>query len=226
MGGAAEMTAADRKKMKVQELRDELSDMGLDTTGTKAVLLERLEEALASAGGGGGDAGAAAEAGAHEEADKASGDAGADEELEDPTPGEDAVEDDKKASEIVKEDGEADVMEEEVMDPAVARQLAELEKRKARAEKFGVPFSEKDKAEMRRLKFGGGAKKGGAEKQQQQQKRKEPIQAAPVSEEEMIKRQKRMERFGLKRSGVEELALQAEAKRQAKKQAYVAHKSH
>jgi SAP domain len=34
------------KKMKVQELRDELESRGLDTSGTKPVLLERLEEAL------------------------------------------------------------------------------------------------------------------------------------------------------------------------------------
>lgn len=35
-------------KMKVAELRDELQSRGLDTSGTKAVLLERLEEALAA----------------------------------------------------------------------------------------------------------------------------------------------------------------------------------
>ena len=35
-------------QMKVAELRDELQSRGLDTSGTKAVLLERLEEALAA----------------------------------------------------------------------------------------------------------------------------------------------------------------------------------
>lgn len=44
---AAEMTVAERKKLKVQEMRDELEARGLSTDGTKAVLLERLEEAIA-----------------------------------------------------------------------------------------------------------------------------------------------------------------------------------
>lgn len=47
---AAEMTAAERKKLKVQEVRDELEARGLPTEGTKAVLLERLEEAIAQEG--------------------------------------------------------------------------------------------------------------------------------------------------------------------------------
>jgi len=44
---ASAMTATDRKKLKVQELRDELAMRGLETDGVKAVLLERLEEAIA-----------------------------------------------------------------------------------------------------------------------------------------------------------------------------------
>ena len=198
--------------------------MGLDTTGTKPVLLERLEAALASAGGAAG-----------EEGDKAEG---ADEELEDPTAGEDAAEAEaeadadagEKAPEAPKEDGEADVPSAEVMDPAVARKLAELEKKKARAEKFGTEFSEKDKAEMRRLRFGPEKKapKNGKQKKQPQPQppKQQAIEAVPVSEEEMLKRKKRMERFGLKRPGVEELALQEEARRQAKKQAYVLGERH
>ena len=44
---ASAMTATDRKKLKVQELRDELAMRGLETDGVKAVLLERLEESIA-----------------------------------------------------------------------------------------------------------------------------------------------------------------------------------
>ena len=35
-------------KMKVAELRDELAKLGLDTKGTKPILLKRLKEALAN----------------------------------------------------------------------------------------------------------------------------------------------------------------------------------
>jgi hypothetical protein len=44
------------KKMKVAELRDELSKRGLDTKGTKPVLLKRLEEAILLEGGEADDA--------------------------------------------------------------------------------------------------------------------------------------------------------------------------
>ena len=48
MAAVADMGPADRKKLKVQEIRDALGEIGLDTTGTKPVLLERLEEAIAA----------------------------------------------------------------------------------------------------------------------------------------------------------------------------------
>ena len=44
--GSAEITVADVKSMKVAGLREELGKRGLDTTGLKAALQERLEKAL------------------------------------------------------------------------------------------------------------------------------------------------------------------------------------
>jgi hypothetical protein len=42
----SDLTVADVKKLKVQELRDELSKRNLDTSGLKAALQEKLEKAL------------------------------------------------------------------------------------------------------------------------------------------------------------------------------------
>ena len=41
-------TPAGRKALKVAELRELLADVGLDTTGTKPFLLERLEQVSGS----------------------------------------------------------------------------------------------------------------------------------------------------------------------------------
>ena len=44
------MSEINIKKMKVAELREELQKRGLDTKGTKPVLLKRLEEAVLAEG--------------------------------------------------------------------------------------------------------------------------------------------------------------------------------
>ena len=44
------MSDIDPDKLKVTELRDELKARGLDTKGVKAVLVQRLKEALESEG--------------------------------------------------------------------------------------------------------------------------------------------------------------------------------
>ena len=46
------LTSESLKTLKVAELREELDRRGLDSTGLKAALLARLEEALLAAGGG------------------------------------------------------------------------------------------------------------------------------------------------------------------------------
>lgn len=47
------MSDIDPDKLKVTELRDELKTRGLEVKGVKAVLLQRLKDALNTDGGGG-----------------------------------------------------------------------------------------------------------------------------------------------------------------------------
>ncbi|KAK9909753.1 hypothetical protein WJX75_006961 [Coccomyxa subellipsoidea] len=123
--------------MKVQELRDELEKRSLDTSGLKATLIERLEEAMkadtaaepaaepistATLTNGSDSAQPAIEAPVEEKTHDASAEAAA------------------QAGKIVFEDSNA----------------AELEKRKARAARFGVPLntSEDEKKDSRAQRFG------------------------------------------------------------------------
>ena len=50
---ARKMSDIDPDKLKVTELRDELKTRGLEVKGVKAVLLQRLKDALNTDGGGG-----------------------------------------------------------------------------------------------------------------------------------------------------------------------------
>ena len=117
---------AEYKKMLVKELRDELQSRGLDTSGTKAVLLERLEEALAATT----TAAPAAAAAPAAEATPAAAPAATKEPVAAPavgsTPAAPAAEV-AAAAPVAKAEGGA---------------MTEEEKRKLRAERFGIPVVE------------------------------------------------------------------------------------
>ena len=142
-----------------QELRDACEEKGLDSTGIKAVLLERLEQALA----GGEDAPAAAEE-EEELEDIPDDDAPAAEgELVDPdAPAAEAPAAEAPAAEApapaaaapapAKKEKTAEELAAEAAarDALVATIEADIQKRKERAERFGMPFEMSD-LDKRRL---------------------------------------------------------------------------
>ena len=137
-----------------QELRDACEEKGLDSTGIKAVLLERLEQALA----GGEDAPAAAEE-EEELEDIPDDDAPAAEgELVDPdapaaeAPAAEAPAPAAAAPAPAKKEKTAEELAAEAAarDALVATIEADIQKRKERAERFGMPFEMSD-LDKRRL---------------------------------------------------------------------------
>mmetsp|Transcript_20581 Transcript_20581/g.57100 ORF Transcript_20581/g.57100 Transcript_20581/m.57100 type:complete len:222 (+) Transcript_20581:275-940(+) len=149
-------------KLKVSELKEELKNRGLVATGTKQVLLERLQEHLESAGAGEAQAEAAApatDAAAVEPAAAATN--GAEKKVaalaEAP-----AVETEKVGESEVEEaktDGDAAMSE---VDKKllraqrfgmVTKETVE-EKKKQRAERFGIPLPEDQKRLERAKRFG------------------------------------------------------------------------
>ena len=149
---------------RLQELRDACEEKGLDSTGIKAVLLERLEQALA----GGEDAPAAAEE-EEELEDIPDDDAPAAEgELVDPdVPAAEAPAAEAPAAEAPAAEAPApaaaapapakkEKTAEELAAEAAARDTlvatieADIQKRKERAERFGMPFEMSD-LDKRRL---------------------------------------------------------------------------
>jgi len=171
------------KKMKVQELRDACEEKGLDSTGVKAVLLDRLEASMA----GGAEAPPATD--------------GMEEELEDiPDDNDEAnagdgdlVDPDAAAAApaatpaAVDVDAAADAAAAAPAAPAVpakseeeltaeravvvAAVEADIEKRKARAERFGVPFVLTD-ADNKRLECAKAGKPMPGSKEETEQRRK------------------------------------------------------
>ena len=219
MAAVAEMSSADRKKLKVQELRDALGERGLDTTGTKPVLLERLEEAIAAAGTEAEPAAEDKEKQTPKKEDvtpKAKGGAGG---------GKDAAKsaEKKDEAEMAADSNLEDepLLEDVPVDEAAKTandEESELEKRKKRAARFGIELSIQDKVEMRKQRFGSSEKEKSAAATTTTTKMDAPPEPE-ISEEEKLKRAQRMKRFGLERSGIEELRLQREAKK-----AYVFHR--
>ena len=139
---------------RLQELRDACEEKGLDSTGIKAVLLERLEQALA----GGEDAPAAAEE-EEELEDIPDDDAPAAEgELVDPdvpaaeAPAAEAPAPAAAAPAPAKKEKTAEELAAEAAarDALVATIEADIQKRKERAERFGTPFEMSD-LDKRRL---------------------------------------------------------------------------
>jgi hypothetical protein len=119
---------AEYKKMLVKELRDELQSRGLDTSGTKAVLLERLEEALAASA----TAAPAAAAAPKAEATPAAAPAATKEHVAAPAPAVGST----PAAPAAEVAAVAPVPE------AEGGAMTEEEKRKRRAERFGIPVVE------------------------------------------------------------------------------------
>eukprot|EP00854_Cymbomonas_tetramitiformis_P019013 gene19013-22731_t len=131
-------TPTERKKLKVQDLRDLLSERGEDATGTKPVLLDRLEAVLAK--GGENDA-----------TDCAADPAGA---VETETKTEEA-----KAGEVEEEaapDTEVDPEDKEQKSAAQESAESLMDKKKARAKRFDIPLKESDneKLKARAERFG------------------------------------------------------------------------
>ncbi|CAL5219769.1 g1671 [Coccomyxa viridis] len=178
------ITAEDVKKMKVQELRDELTKRGLDSTGLKAALAERLEESIKAEENGQADGGAQAPL-----ADAAQ-------------PSEAAAAPTAAANGELKEDAapaaaaETDAGKIVYKDPAEE----ELAKKKARAARFGMPLnmSEDKKAAMRAQRFGLEAKAG--DKRKTEAKAPEPAKKQPSTAEleaELQKKKARAARFNV-----------------------------
>ena len=135
-----------------QELRDACEEKGLDSTGIKAVLLERLEQSLA-----GGEAAPAAADEEEELEDIPDDDAPAAEgELVDPdapaaeAPAAEAPAPAKEATPAKEKTAEELAAEAAARDALVATIEADIQKRKERAERFGMPFEMSD-LDKRRL---------------------------------------------------------------------------
>jgi len=159
------MSDVNPKKMKVDELRKELSKRDLDVAGKKQDLIERLELALDEELLGEGEIKPAAVAVAIPSSPKKS----------DPLPEKRVVTETKKT------------------DPAVVLSEEE-EKIRKRALRFGLPDPVAEKVRLRERALRFGIVDPEIEKEKIK-KRKERFAAAPVNPEEAEKRRKRAERF-------------------------------
>mmetsp|Transcript_27215 Transcript_27215/g.68508 ORF Transcript_27215/g.68508 Transcript_27215/m.68508 type:complete len:195 (-) Transcript_27215:40-624(-) len=126
------------QKMKVAELREALKERGLDTSGTKQVLLDRLQEAMEAAPAEAEEVAPAAEAAAQEAA---------------PEPEQPA---DTAAPADAGETNGAGAPDAAVEEKAAGAEMTDEERRLARAKRFGLVTTEvvQEKKKARAERFG------------------------------------------------------------------------
>lgn len=191
-------TPTERKKLKVQELRDLLSERGEDATGTKPVLLDRLEAVLAK-----GDENVATVCAA------------------DPVG---TVETETKTEEVEAGEVEEEADPDTEVDPTkeekpAAQESAEtlMDKKKARAKRFDIPLRETDteKLKARAERFGLPAPSVKLSKEEEAAKKLSRAQRFGLVTAEVLdeKKKARAERFGIVTAEAEEAKKQLRAAR-------------
>ncbi|KAK7109541.1 SAP domain-containing ribonucleoprotein-like [Littorina saxatilis] len=177
----ATISMEELKKMKVADLKKELKDKGLATTGTKDILLERLEQSLEVEG---------TEAGSNEvdnvekSIDQLVGDTAPKVAAVAAAPAVAAPKEDVTKTEIV-----FDLKKDDQKKAVSLKELPDADKLKARAEKFGGAVSDTAKKLVRAERFGlptPATATAGSGK----------IASTPATAEDLDKMKKRAERFG------------------------------
>ncbi|CAM6099187.1 unnamed protein product [Calypogeia fissa] len=233
--------APDWKKMKVQELRDELTSRGLDTTGVKSTLIERLETATVKVDDD--DATTTADAGGRKDMDldiNVDAPVGqVDEKLPagEPITTKPLVVAEEMTAEAIpvsstddntpSVDKAAEVSAAPQESPApktngtgVAPPSSDLEKKQRRAERFGLELmvSESEKRRLRAARFGDtlDTKTNGAS--QDESSKMSPT----LKDAEAVKRKARAARFGIEEVGEKPTAASPAGADEAKKKARLA----
>lgn len=213
--------SSDWKKMKVQALRDELANHGLETSGVKSTLIERLENFAANSVDG--------------SAGKTDGDKKDAEVLEEGEAEPEVAEKPEILKEAIAVSLEPEVVAKEspvggdietakpldLNGPAVVAPLTDIEKKQRRAERFGtdLKISEAEKRKLRAARFNGGSTNGASTVTA-----KEGVSgpSSAIPDAEAAKRKLRAERFGTatatttESSGKFKFSADEEAKKKAR----------